>query len=277
LWCHNTKVSDLSVLRGMPLKDLKCDFRPERDADILRSIKTLQKINDKSPTAFWMDAGALSFPPPDDAWLMQVAALPAKDQVAAVKAELIRRNPTFDGKLTPTIDKNGVVIALEFLTDNVTDISPVKALTGLRTLKCNGSVGKGQLADLTPLKGLQLTSLVCGDSKVADLTPLKDMKLTSLDFGGTQVSDLSPLKDMAATLTALWLFDTKVADLTPLKEMKLTRLDCNGTKISDLGPLKGMPLKSLNCDFNRARDAEILRSLKTLETINGKAVGEALK
>ena len=31
----------------MPLKNLWCDFKPERDAAILRSIKTLEKINDK--------------------------------------------------------------------------------------------------------------------------------------------------------------------------------------------------------------------------------------
>jgi hypothetical protein len=31
----------------MPLKTLVCDFRPERDAEILRSIKTLERINHK--------------------------------------------------------------------------------------------------------------------------------------------------------------------------------------------------------------------------------------
>jgi hypothetical protein len=37
----------------MPLKELRCDFKPERDADILRSIKTLEKINDKPAAEFW--------------------------------------------------------------------------------------------------------------------------------------------------------------------------------------------------------------------------------
>jgi hypothetical protein len=41
--------------------------------------------------------------------------------------------------------------------------------------------------------------------------------------------------------------------------------------VSDLAPLKGMPLKAIECDFNKERDAVILRSIKTLETINGKA------
>ena len=89
---------------------------------------------------------------------------------------------------------------------------------------------------------------------MSDLSPLKDMKLTDLACNGTQVSDLSPLKDM-----------------------KLTNLDCDGTQVSDLSPLKGMPLKDLACDFKPERDAEILRSIKTLETINGKPAAEFWK
>jgi hypothetical protein len=48
-------VSDLSPLKGMPLKALKCDFKPERDAEILPSIKTFAKINDKPAAQFWKD------------------------------------------------------------------------------------------------------------------------------------------------------------------------------------------------------------------------------
>jgi hypothetical protein len=31
----------------MPLQKLRCDFHPDRDVEILRSIKTLETINDK--------------------------------------------------------------------------------------------------------------------------------------------------------------------------------------------------------------------------------------
>jgi len=47
-------VSDLSVLQGLPLKELHWD-KPERDAKILRSIKTLEKINDKPAKEFWKE------------------------------------------------------------------------------------------------------------------------------------------------------------------------------------------------------------------------------
>jgi hypothetical protein len=32
----------------LPLKHLWCDFQPERDSAILRGIKSLERINDKS-------------------------------------------------------------------------------------------------------------------------------------------------------------------------------------------------------------------------------------
>ena len=55
LWCHETKVTELSPLRGMPLREIRCDFQPKRDSGILRSIKTLEKINDKPAAQFWKE------------------------------------------------------------------------------------------------------------------------------------------------------------------------------------------------------------------------------
>jgi len=39
----------------MPLKELRCDFKPKRDAEILRSIKTLETINGKTTKEFWKE------------------------------------------------------------------------------------------------------------------------------------------------------------------------------------------------------------------------------
>jgi hypothetical protein len=58
LTIDGTEVTDLSLLKGMPLKELDCDFRPDRDTAILRSIKTLEKINGKPAAEFWKDVKA---------------------------------------------------------------------------------------------------------------------------------------------------------------------------------------------------------------------------
>jgi len=153
--------------------------------------------------------------------------------------------------VTPAVE-NGVVTLIGFLTDNVTDISPVRALVGLKTLLCGGSdLGRGKLADLSPLKGMALTKLACYETLVSDLSPLKNMRLTDLTC-----------------------FNSRVTDLSPLKAMPLTILRCYDTKVSDLSLLTDMPLVELRCDFKPERDSEILRSIKTLETINGKPAAD---
>lgn len=251
------------------------------------------------------DSAVASKPPLDETWVNKVRRLPPRAQLEAVAAELKRRNPGFDGKVTPSVvdDKatpavvDGAVTELQFVTDDVTDISPVRALPDLSCLKCCGSKkGAGRLSDLTPLKGVPLHNLDCGNNDVADLSPLRGMTLYALNCTGTRVSDLSPLKGMK--LTYLFLGNTRVSDLSPLRGMPLTLLCCDGTDVSDLSPLKGMPLTvlvcvftpvsdlsplkglplaDLCCDFKPERDAEILRSIKRLEKINGKSAAEFWK
>jgi hypothetical protein len=58
LQLDGTKVTDLSPLKGMPLTYVQCDFQYDRDAAILRSLKTLEKINDKPAASFWKEVEA---------------------------------------------------------------------------------------------------------------------------------------------------------------------------------------------------------------------------
>src|SRR5207244_11447765 len=133
-----------------------------------------------------------------------------------VRKELKKRNPKFDGTLTPAIE-NDVVTGLSFLTDEVDNIAPVRALKGLTSLDCFGTAPfKGKLSGLSPLKGMPFTRLNLGDNQVRDLEPLKGMKLTRLHLHRcSQVSDLTPLKGML--LTELTLDGCQVQNLEPLK------------------------------------------------------------
>jgi hypothetical protein len=154
------------------------------------------------------------------AWERAVALLSAAQQVKFVAARMPDLNPGFDGNVNPTIE-NGEVTSLAFSTDHVSDISPVRVLTKLRSLDCCGSdVGRGHLSDrsLLPLRGLPLTNLRCIYSPVSDLSPLKDMKLTSLDLRHTNVGD---------------------ADVKNLAGLKaLNYLDLRGTSVTDAGTKK---------------------------------------
>ena len=64
---------------------------------------------------------------------------------------------------TPKIE-NGVVTEFGFTHDNVTDISPVRALAGLKRLPSTAAVGpNGKLSDLSPLPGC--IYMACTDTK----------------------------------------------------------------------------------------------------------------
>ncbi len=92
--------------------------------------------------------------------------------------------------------ENGVVRGLGLMANKLTDISPVRALAGLRTLRCAGSSqGESKLSDLSPLQGMNMTSVNCGNTQVSDLSPLQGMQgLGWLYCNNTQVSDLSVLQ-----------------------------------------------------------------------------------
>jgi Leucine-rich repeat (LRR) protein len=304
-----SRVADVSPLRDLPLSEVACDFHPWRDDEVLRSLKTLTRINGQPATAFWEKAttDARAF----DEWCRMVAGLPPKGQVEAVAKRMGELNPGFDDSLVPTIAR-GVVKELDCPTDNVTDLSPIRALPQLEQLTCKGSAaGKGKLYDLSPLRGMHLQDLDCGFNPVLDLSPLKGLSLKRLSCAGTSVTDLSPLSGMplekvvcsgtrvadlsplgGAPLTEVDCQRTRVSDLSPLRGKSLHSLDCGTTRVADLSILKGMPLKALRCsraevadlspladlplkdlrcDFWPERDVAVLRGIKTLQKINGKS------
>jgi hypothetical protein len=178
-------------------------------------------------------------------WLKGVAALPAEEQVAAVAEKLKERNPGFDGTLMgwewkgPPKIEDGVVTLIGLNSDKVTDISPIRALAGLKVF---GYIGGGpksnSLSDLSPLQGLPLTSLYCMNTPLSDLSPLKGMPLTDLNCRGTKVADLTPL----AACPNLRLLNVSDAKVTPAgvaalqKALPKCKITWNGAPPAKSGP-----------------------------------------
>ncbi|MCX6900055.1 MAG: SUMF1/EgtB/PvdO family nonheme iron enzyme [Verrucomicrobia bacterium] len=228
---------------------------------------------------------------PDAVFLREVAALSAEQQVKRVVAKLKELNPDFDPSQA-TIDsevKDGQVSMFKLLSAwKLTDLSPVRALSGLKWLE----LGEAKAADLTPLKGLRLERfllhhmdevsdlsplqgmplkyLLLEAGRITDLNPLKGMPLETLHVSSRQVSDVSPLSGMT-TLRSLRLHNVSVSNLSPLKGLGLASLHVGQAKVSDLSPLRDMPLKSLECEpdlLAREPNRTIVRSIATLQTIN---------
>jgi serine/threonine protein kinase len=227
--------------------------------------------------------------PAEAAWVEKVKALPAQQQLEEVKAKLVELDPGFKGNLELIKHEAGSISQLFIRNAPVKDLSPLRALTELRSLTvlCGGDCDLSPLADLklsylslagsqavrnlSPLKDVPLRRLLLtGCQAVTDLTPLQNMQLTHLFAGGTSVSDLAPLQGMKRSLTAVDVSSTRVKDLSPLAGMTLSFLHVEKTGVESLSPLKGMPLRELGCDVEVAkRNAEILHSIQTLEKING--------
>jgi serine/threonine protein kinase/formylglycine-generating enzyme required for sulfatase activity/Leucine-rich repeat (LRR) protein len=251
---QRTGVTDLTPLQGMELKEIFLSPKTiTQGLNHLRDMKSLHRIGigyastEKWPAAeFWerYEKGEFAPVPFTEADAKRIAALPVAEQVEEVRKELIKRNPGFDGKLTPTTE-NGVVTEFSVNTDQILDISPIRALTGLVYLDLRGTYpNKGKLSDLSPLKGTSITRLDCSSTQIADLSPLAGLPLTFLHFNHNPVSDLTPLTGMP--LEELGLAETKVVDLSPLQGMKIKVLGAQILPVTDLSPLAGMPLKGLD-------------------------------
>jgi Leucine-rich repeat (LRR) protein len=129
------------------------------------------------------------------------------------------------------------------------------------------------VTDLSPLKGMKLTFLHCGDTKVSDLSPLDGMPLTHLNCAGTRVSDasLAQIKN-CKDLNLLILSDTQVSDvgLAHIKDHKnLRQLHLVRTRVSDLSPLEDMALEEIRMTPKNlnTQGLETIRNMKSLKTI----------
>jgi serine/threonine protein kinase/Leucine-rich repeat (LRR) protein len=299
--CVNTKITDISVLKDMPLVLVHglgpqvTDFSALEDCQGLKTLNLKQTkvtaaqvaaLAKKLPNCKIDWDGAADTPtkklaytdPAFQQWVKETQALPVDKQLEAVSKKLMELNPGFDGRLggtsggnTPVI-QNGVVTWLAFNADEVTDLSPVRALVGLKRLACLTPKRNSKLSDLSPLRGLSLEQFACAHDNVSDLSPLEGMPLVELTFAATKVTDMSPIRGMP--LDHLNFQGSPVADLSPARGMKLTTLVCAGSKVTDLSPAAGMPLVTLLAGsggglktFDGVQGIEVVRQIKSLETI----------
>ncbi|MBX7105806.1 MAG: serine/threonine protein kinase [Gemmataceae bacterium] len=250
----------------------------------------------------------------DSDWEKSIAKLKGRDRFVAVAARLTVLNPRFQtGALIPHLE-NGEVVSLE-ITDasDLPNLSPLRALTALTELRVEGH--SRNPGDLSPLRGLKLTSVHANGCPIGDLSPLAGMPLTHAYFWGQNTADLSPLRGMKLVetnvgyspvkdisvfqgmpLENVCLNHTSVDDLSPLRGAPLRKLAIENTKITDLSPLAGMrlevllmkgapikdysllktfPLKEISIDDPK-RHVELLRGIPTLKTINLKPAEDVL-
>jgi hypothetical protein len=140
------------------------------------------------------------------------------------------------------------------LTTRVSDAWPVRAFPALKKLDLGDDRSPSVLSDIGCLKGLKLQDLGLANTRVSDLAALQGMPLTRLQISGSGVKDLAPLRGM-----------------------KLASLSITGTPVTDLAPLKDLPLQKLDLDRGLVGDGALLKSLRSLKTLNEVPLADYLK
>lgn len=251
-------------------------LQPGRTPDGRAAEWTVVQVEEGSVTAVgaWGEA-ALSagdqrrFPPPADPFAARIAALKPDDRAEAVVQRLKELNPGFDGRYRSRVAE-GEVRNLAFATDDVTDISPLKAVPHLWSIAATPSPGRrGKLRDLDPLTGhWELSSVEFADNPIDDLTPLAGKPLVAALLTNTKVSDLTPFR--GGTVRVIHLNNCPIRDLSPLQGLKLTELGCvpDNRRELDLTPVADAPLERIWCVGPTGNNAAILRRMRSLTIVN---------
>ena len=205
------------------------------------------------------------------------AGLPVQAAIPAPMAVLPEEAP--DGAQTQRLDLSSRNLtdlsALAGLTglreldlrhNAVEDLWPLAGLTGLRVLHLSAN----RIADLSPLAGLTaLEQLSLAGNRIADLRPLAGLSgLERLHLSANRIGDLSPLAGLSG-LRALHLSTNRIGDLSPLAGLSgLQVLDLAGNQIEELWPLAGLTaLERLNLSDNRIEELWPLAGLSGLEVL----------
>ncbi|MEO8351025.1 MAG: hypothetical protein ABI680_04800 [Chthoniobacteraceae bacterium] len=242
-------MTDLSVLRGMPLTELKLHDCPD--------------LTDLAPLAEMKSLKDLTLPPnAKDIDFLRTLPKLARISFKADRQSDDRPKQTA-AEFWKEYDTQGWVRALRAAG---IDTSKVRQWDdGTWDVRLEGSA----ISDLTILSGAPINQLWLGGTAITNLQPLRGMALKYLRIFNTKVTDLSPLKGIP--LHSLHMSGTKVTDLSPLRGMPLRNLklhECpNLIDLSPLADCKG--LKSLTLPPN-AKNIEFLRTLPNLERLSFK-------
>ncbi|OAI45693.1 hypothetical protein AYO44_12545 [Planctomycetaceae bacterium SCGC AG-212-F19] len=230
------------------------ELNPEFDGKVLD-----QRIEDDVVVTLCLETGKIRDITPIQA-LTELRLFSCGTPVGARAGQLTDLRPLQGMKLT----------ALYICNNKLSNLAPLRGLP-LEDLDCRGTA----ITDLKALAGMRLKTFICSYTEIRDLEPLRGMPLTRLSCEYTRIKDLSPLANMP--LNELHASYTEIGNLAPLRGMKLIRASFNNTHVLDYTVLREMPLEFLNLDFDFARDADILRGIKSLDRINYKAVAQFWK
>ncbi len=274
-------VSNVAPLRAFgTLRSVSCagSSSPTEQPSLLVDISPLRGMEIERFCGFW-NKGLRDYAPVVGPQLRELLLVDteATDLSPLRGIPLRRLNVSFNGveDLRPLEGMPLVQLGIAGHFDNRPGIRDLSPLKGMRLTSLFVSQNP-RLTDLSALAGMPLDEFIALGTGIQSLEPLRGMNIRSLGLSRTRVSDLSPLEGMP--LQVLEISETPVRDLSPLRGLPLDELQITGCRqLSDFSALTEIALKRVFLDFDAKRDTDWLRSIKTLEVINGKPVAEFWK
>ncbi len=151
-------------------------------------------------------------------------------------------------------------LTLEISNSGITDLSPLRGIP-LTSLSCWGN----RIRRLDPLHGMPLKMLNCAGNPIATLDPLRGLPLNILRCEACSLNTIEPLRGLPLTVLNCSENNLGADGLEPLRGMRLSWLACMCTGVKSIAPLVGMPLTWLFCDGNQIEDIESLKELPLTE------------
>jgi Leucine-rich repeat (LRR) protein len=217
-----SKVTDLSPLHGMPLRELILLDTPVSDITPLAGLPLV---------------------------ILDLSRTPVSD-LAPLKGAPLAELYLEGAKVSDIAPLAGMPLDKLWLKDcPVADISPLSGMEFAELSLMNTQVTSIEVCRTMPSIGI----LWLRGTQVTDLSPLRDVEIPSLDVQATPVSDVSPLAGKFS-LKRLNIAESAVTDLRPLAGLSLTRLIFTPSKIEQgLEIVRGMTsLQALDVQFEDA-------------------------
>ena len=152
---------------------------------------------------------------------------------------------------------------MELENNQIITISDLEGLTKLTYL----SLDRNNISDITPLRPLvSLETLKLMANNIGTIRAIKNLtNLKNLDIGQNRISNITPLKDLLQ-LENLSMSYNKVRDISSLQDLShLKVLKAGGNEISDIFALEDLQqLEHLELPINQITDTSPLANLKRL-------------
>jgi serine/threonine protein kinase/formylglycine-generating enzyme required for sulfatase activity/Leucine-rich repeat (LRR) protein len=282
-----------TIMVDIWLKKRKPAFADLADA-WLKAIPAMSAESQATLVDAWLKERKPAFAGLEDAWFKAIPSMSADAQAVLVVAWLKERNPTFEGTVTHKIE-GGMVTSLEIPSPAATDLSPLRALSGLKTLTCRSTVGWDNKAesDAALLRSLRALQTINGkpaaqfwkdaEAKQADFKEWLQLvpTLTAPQQAAAvraKLKERNPgsdskvrLKIEAGAITEFGISLDQVTDISPIRVLGALRvLHCIGAQLRgsplvkeqlvDLVPLRGLNLvhlTQLNLRSTNVGDADM--------------------